>query len=52
MIVLTPRHTQPHNMAACTHIKENILCVMEKKTKEVRDEWHPDTDSYLKEHFG
>lgn len=29
MIALTGRQTQPHNMGACTHIKENILCVKE-----------------------
>lgn len=39
-------------MGACTHIKENILCVWGKKNKEMKDERHPDRDSYLKEHFG
>lgn len=45
-------------MSACAHIKENILRVEEKKKNkkkkntEMRDEWDPDRDSYLKDHFG
>lgn len=51
MIDLTLRQTQPYNIGACTHMKENILS-RGGGGEEVRNEWHPDRDSYLKEHFG
>lgn len=52
MMDLTLRLTHPYNIGACTHMKENILSREGRVMRKQGGEWHPDTDSYLKEHFG